>query len=78
MRKEYTILVPNMLPRHFKIFLKIFEDYGYKMELLETSGHRIIETGLKYVHNDTCYPAILRSYFSKRAAAAVHQTIFSF
>ena len=46
MRKEYTILVPNMLPRHFKIFLKIFEDYGYKMELLETSGHRIIETGL--------------------------------
>ena len=69
MRKEYTILVPNMLPRHFKIFLKIFEDYGYKMELLETSGHRIIETGLKYVHNDTC---------SKRAAAAVLQTIFSF
>ena len=59
MRKEYTILVPNMLPRHFKIFLKIFEDYGYKMELLETSGHRIIETGLKYVHNDTCYPAIM-------------------
>lgn len=59
MRKDYTILVPNMLPRHFKIFLKIFEDYGYKMELLETSGHRIIETGLKYVHNDTCYPAIL-------------------
>ena len=42
MRKDYTILVLNMLPRHFKIFLKIFEDYGYKMELLETSGHRII------------------------------------
>ena len=25
MRKDYTILVPNMLPRHFKIFLKIFK-----------------------------------------------------
>ena len=48
MRKDYTILVPNMLPRHFKIFLKIFEDYGYKMELLETSGHRII--AVSYTH----------------------------
>ncbi len=59
MRREYTILVPNMLPRHFKIFLKLFESYGYKMELLETQGPKIVETGLKYVHNDTCYPAIL-------------------
>ena len=59
MRKEYTILVPNMLPRHFKLFLQVFKNYGYKLELLETSGHRIIESGLKYVHNDTCYPAIL-------------------
>ena len=59
MRKDYTILVPNMLPRHFKLFLQVFKNYGYKLELLETSGHRIIESGLKYVHNDTCYPAIL-------------------
>ena len=59
MKKEYTILVPNMLPRHFKLFLQVFKNYGYNMELLETSGHKIIETGLKYVHNDTCYPAIL-------------------
>ena len=35
------------------------ERSGYKVELLETSGPRIAETGLKYVHNDTCYPAIL-------------------
>ena len=59
MRKDYTILVPNMLPRHFKLFLQVFKNYGYKLELLETSGHRIIESGLKYDHNDTCYPAIL-------------------
>lgn len=59
MKKEYTILVPNMLPRHFKLFLQVFKNYGYKLELLETSGHAIIEEGLKYVHNDTCYPAIL-------------------
>ena len=59
MKKDYTILVPNMLPRHFKLMLQVFRSYGYSVELLETSGHRIIETGLKYVHNDTCYPAIL-------------------
>ena len=47
MKRDYTILVPNMLPRHFKLFLQVFKNYGYKMELLETSGKKIIETGLK-------------------------------
>lgn len=59
MKKEYTILVPNMLPRHFKLFIQVLKNYGYNMELLETEGREIIDTGLKYVHNDTCYPAIL-------------------
>lgn len=55
----YTVLVPNMLPTHFRLILRIFEHYGYNMELLTSSGPQISETGLKYVHNDTCYPAIL-------------------
>ena len=59
MKKDYTILVPNMLPMHFKLMTRIFETYGYHMELLQSSGHHIAETGLKYTHNDTCYPAIL-------------------
>ena len=59
MKKTHTILVPNMLPMHFKIIGKVLERSGYKVELLETSGPQIAETGLKYVHNDTCYPAIL-------------------
>ncbi len=59
MKKDYTILVPNMLPRHFKLILQVFRNRGYKMDLLESSGPHIAETGLKYVHNDTCYPAIL-------------------
>lgn len=59
MKKDYTILVPNMLPMHFKLIVQVLRTYGYKMELLETSGHRIADTGLKYTHNDTCYPAIL-------------------
>lgn len=59
MRKDYTILAPNMLPMHFKLILKVVSHYGYNVELLETTGQHIAETGLKYVHNDTCYPAIL-------------------
>ena len=59
MKRTHTILVPNMLPMHFKIIGKVMEKVGYHVELLETSGPRIAESGLKYVHNDTCYPAIL-------------------
>lgn len=59
MKKTHTILVPNMLPMHFKMIGKVMSRSGYKLELLETSGPQIAETGLKYVHNDTCYPAIL-------------------
>ena len=59
MKKTHTILVPNMLPMHFKMIGKVMSRSGYNLELLETSGPQIAETGLKYVHNDTCYPAIL-------------------
>lgn len=59
MKKTHTILVPNMLPMHFKLIGRVLGKVGYKVDLLETSGPRIAETGLKYVHNDTCYPAIL-------------------
>ena len=59
MRKTHTILVPNMLPMHFRMLIRIFSKYGYHCELLETTGRRIADCGLKYVHNDTCYPALL-------------------
>ena len=59
MKKDYTILLPNMLPMHFKIMAEVFRNYGYKAELLENDGHDVIECGLKYTHNDTCYPALL-------------------
>lgn len=59
MKKDYTILVPNMLPMHFKLIMQVLKNYGYNMELLESQGKDIIDLGLKYVHNDTCYPAIL-------------------
>lgn len=48
-----------MLPVHFKLFISMFEQYGYHMELLETSSRAVVDEGLKNVHNDTCYPALL-------------------
>ena len=59
MKKDYTILVPTMLPMHFELIISVMRTYGYHMELLRSSGPEIAETGLHYVHNDTCYPAIL-------------------
>ena len=59
MQKDYTVLVPNMLPMHFTLIAKVFQNFGLHAELLLTQGQHIKDTGLKYVHNDTCYPAIL-------------------
>ncbi len=59
MKKDYTILVPTMLPIHFKLISNILVAYGYKVDFLEAVDGDVKETGLKYVHNDTCYPALL-------------------
>lgn len=59
MKRDYTILVPTMLPIHFKLMINILREYGYKAELLENSGQNVVDSGLRNVHNDTCYPALL-------------------
>ncbi len=59
MKKTHTILLPNMLPMHFKILSQILNTCGYRTILLENDDRAVIEAGLKYVHNDTCYPALL-------------------
>ena len=59
MKRDYTILIPNMLPVHLKLVGDVFALHGYRMELLQNEGPSVVETGLKYVHNDTCYPALL-------------------
>lgn len=58
MKKEYTILAPNMLPYHFDILADVMREKGYRIEILKTEGRSIIDEGLKHVHNDTCYPAL--------------------
>lgn len=59
MKKTHTILVPDMLPIHFKLLIAIFEAEGYKMELLKNDSRSVVDEGLKNVHNDACYPALL-------------------
>ena len=59
MRKTHTILIPNMLNVHFTLLMPVFRKRGYKVELLQNEGQEVVNKGLQYVHNDTCYPALL-------------------
>ncbi len=59
MKKDFTILVPNMAPVHFLFLQTVFTNHGYKTLILDNCGNDIIQLGLKYVHNDMCYPALL-------------------
>ena len=60
LKKEgYTILAPNMLPTHFELFEEVLKKEGYKVEILLKEGREIINDGLKNIHNDACYPALL-------------------
>lgn len=59
MRKTHTILIPSMLPFHMALFEKALLASGYKVEIMSNEGPNVVTEGLKYVHNDTCYPALL-------------------
>ena len=59
MREDYTILIPQMAPIHFELLETAVRAEGYKVELLRECTPHTVETGLKYVNNDACYPAIL-------------------
>ena len=59
MKQTHKILIPNMAPVQFRILAAAMEHGGYTCELLENCGSQVSELGLKYVHNDTCYPALL-------------------
>ena len=59
MKKDYTILIPQMAPIHFELLETAVQSSGYKVELLRECTQNTVETGLKYVNNDACYPSIL-------------------
>lgn len=59
MKEEYTILVPQMLPIHFEFVVSALRLDGYNIDLIKTTHRGIVEQGLKHVHNDICFPAML-------------------
>ena len=59
MKEEYTLLVPQMLPIHFAMMVRLMQNEGFKAVMLNTNHRGIVDEGLKYVHNDTCFPALL-------------------
>lgn len=54
----YTILAPQMSPIHFDILGPVFSSYGFNIEILDNDNRKAIDTGLKFVNNDACYPSI--------------------
>ena len=57
-REGWTILAPQMSPIHFDMLAPVFRKYGYHMEILSNDNRAAIDTGLRYVNNDACFPAM--------------------
>lgn len=58
MKRDYVILSPDIFPAHMELLEEVFRLYGYNLKVLHYEGTEVIETGLKYLNNDVCYPAI--------------------
>lgn len=81
MKKNYTILMPQMSPLHFDLLEAALHCFGYKAKLLPKADSRALEEGLKYVNNDACYPAIITlgqviSYLKSENCDPNHTAIF--
>ncbi len=58
MKNTHTILIPSFLDSHMALIAGAIERKGYKVKLLKNTDTTLVKEGLKYVHNDTCYPAL--------------------
>lgn len=59
MRDNYTILCPQMSPVHFELLLPAFRSAGYNLVIPEVSSQEAVNSGLRYVNNDACYPSLI-------------------
>ena len=57
-RGGWTILAPQMSPIHFTLLEPVFRKYGYHMVILNNDNRAAIDTGLRFVNNDACFPAM--------------------
>ncbi len=58
MKETYTIIAPDIFPTHMELISEVFRIHGYNIAVVHYEGKKVIDTGLKYLHNDVCYPAI--------------------
>ena len=58
MKKEYTIIAPDIFPTHMELLSELFKMYGYNLEVVHYQGKEVLDMGLSYIHNDMCYPAV--------------------
>ena len=59
MRDNYTILCPQMSPVHFELLLPAFRSAGYNLVIPDVSSQEAVNSGLRYVNNDACYPSLI-------------------
>ena len=59
MKKDYTLLCPQMSPIHFDLLEPAMRAFGYQMEVLKNDTRSAIDVGLQYVNNDACYPSLI-------------------
>jgi len=59
MKKDYTILCPQMSPIHFNLLQPAFRAEGYNLDILPNDNKTAVDIGLKYVNNDACYPSLM-------------------
>ena len=59
MRKNYTILCPQMSPIHFELLEPAFQTAGYNLVVPDVDSRTCVDVGLKYVNNDACYPSLI-------------------
>ena len=59
MKYSHTIIAPQMSPIHFTLLQRAFQNSGYNFVVLDAVDPAAVETGLKFVNNDACYPSIL-------------------
>lgn len=59
MKKDYTLLCPQMSPIHFDLLEPAIRSFGYHIEILQNDNRSAIDVGLQYVNNDACYPSLI-------------------
>jgi len=59
MKKDYTILCPQMSPIHFELLETAFNSAGFNVVVMDNDNRSSVDAGLKFVNNDACYPSLI-------------------